>query len=122
MSDESPRRFRLASHLRLRNASDFERIYALRQRAGDSHLLIFAATNDLPHSRFGLSVSRKHGNAVQRHRLKRLMREAFRLSQHDLPAGLDLILIPRQGTAAGVDEFCKSLRRLSAKLARRLGC
>ena len=122
MSDESPRRFRLANHLRLRNAGDFERIYALRQRAGDNHLFIFAAKNDLPFARFGLSVSRKHGNAVRRHRLKRLMREAFRLSQHELPAGFDFILIPRQGTAAGVNDFARSLRRLSAKLARRIGC
>lgn len=46
--------------------------------------------------RLGVSVSKDHGGAVRRNKLKRLLREAFRLEQHRLPATVDLVLIPRQ--------------------------
>lgn len=71
-------------------------------------------------TRFGLSVSRKHGNAVKRNRIKRLLREAFRLSQHDLPAGLDLILIPRQNSGTLLEDYQRSLRAVAKRLDKRL--
>ena len=106
---------------RIRSPLEFARIYEQRNRAGDEHLLIFAAPNGLDHARLGLSVSRKHGNAVRRARLKRLLREAFRLSQDELPPGVDLILIPRQESTAGLEEFRRSLVRLAERLGKRLG-
>jgi ribonuclease P protein component len=113
-------RFRIAKEQRIRSGLDFERIYAGQQRVGDRFLLLFGAENEQGETRFGLSVSRKHGNAVQRNRLKRLLREAFRLSQHDLPPGLDLILIPRQNAAATLDDLRRSLVQLARRLAKRL--
>ena len=114
------KRFGIRKEQRLRSPLDFARVYDRGQRAGDGHLLVFAAPNDLGRTRFGLSVSRKHGNAVKRASLKRLLREAFRLSQHDLPQGLDLILIPRQGSGAELDDFRRSLVRNAERLVRRL--
>ena len=111
--------FRFPSSRRLRSERDFERIYALKQRAGDSHLLIFAAANPLGTTRIGLSVSRKHGNSVVRHRIRRLLKEAYRLSQHDVPEGLDLIVIPRENSGAGLAEYQASLVSLTKRLARR---
>lgn len=114
------KQYQFSRQSRLRKQAEFDRVYALRQRAGDQHLLIFAARNECGRTRIGLSVSRKHGDAVCRNRIKRLLREAFRLSQHDLPSGLDLILIPKQQSVAGLEDFRRSLVRLVKKLVRRL--
>lgn len=113
-------RFSLPKQKRLRSTREFERVYRQRQRAGDDVLLVFAARNDLDFTRFGVSVSKKQGNAVERNRLKRLLREAFRLVQHELPGGLDLILIPRQNSEATLGDYRKSLVKLAGRLAKRL--
>lgn len=113
--------YTLSKAQRIRSSRDFARIYDLKQRAGDDFLLVFGSRNDLGVTRFGLSVSKKHGNAVKRARLKRLLREAFRLSQHDLPAGLDLVLIPRPDSRGTLSDYRESLVRAARKLARRLG-
>lgn len=112
--------FRFLKQQHLRKSEDFRRVYDAAQRAGDEHLLIMALVNNLPWTRIGLSVSRKHGNAVRRNRRKRLLREAFRLTQHQLAAGLDLILIPRQREDSTLSDLQNSLRKLVGKLARRL--
>ena len=112
--------FPLSKSQRIHSNRDFADIYELNQRAGDQHLLIFAAVNQLNTTRIGLSVSKKHGNAVRRMRLKRLLREAFRLTQHELPMGLDLILIPRIRSGSDLSDYQNSLLRLSQKLAKRL--
>ena len=116
------RRFRKEQHLRL--PSEFQRVYDRRNRSSDSFLLVYAAKNEeccaeAPLTRIGLSVSRKHGPAVVRNRIKRLLREAFRLTQQELPVGYDFILIPRVGTDANLRNYQKSLKRLFQKLARR---
>lgn len=114
------KRFGLSKSQRLRKSREFERVYRLKQRAGDEHLLLFGAKNDSGRTRFGVSVSKKHGNAVRRNRLKRLLREAFRLEQHELPEGVDVILIPRKNSGATLHDYRKSLKRSAWKLARRL--
>lgn len=114
-----PHRFPKTLHLR--KESDFERVYARKCKVADGTLLVFADRNDLGVTRIGLSVSKKHGGAVIRNRLKRLLREAFRLVQHDLPSGVDLIAIPLDKNKAALAAYQTSLTKLATKLANRLG-
>ncbi len=115
-------RFLPAYHIR--READFRRAYRRRCTASDRLLLVFGCENGLPHPRLGLSVSRKVGNAVVRNRWKRLLREAFRLSREQLPAGLDLVVIPRRNiprrsAAPKLSELLDSLPRLAAELGRK---
>lgn len=109
------------AHYRLRRQADFDRAYRRRQSASDGVLLVFGCENDLPHPRLGLSVSRKVGGAVVRNRWKRLLREAFRLCRAELPAGVDLVVIPRAAEPE-LQALCASLvhnaRRVEKKLRR----
>lgn len=114
------KQFEFPNTKRIRSQQDFDTIYSARQRAGDQCLLVFAVRNELDQTRLGVSVSRKNGNAVKRARKKRLIREAFRLVQHQLPRGLDLIAIPRPTVEGDLKQYQSSLKRLSQKLNRRL--
>lgn len=104
----------------LRSKTDFERIYERKCKAADGVILLFAMPNGTGTTRIGLSVSKKHGGAVVRNRLKRLLREAFRLQQHRIPDGLDLIAIPLDKNKASLAGYQESLFKVSVRLNRRL--
>ena len=83
-------------HERLKDPKDFRRAFDRRRSESDSVLVIYGVENSLAHSRLGISVARKKVRAASsRNRLKRLVREAFRLSKAELPFGIDLVVIPR---------------------------
>ena len=105
---------------RIRRGEDFRRIYAARRSASDERIVLYGLRNGLDHPRIGLSVSRKIGNAVTRNRWKRLLREAFRLSRTELPAGLDLVAIPRQKEAPELEALKRSLCDVSQRLIQKL--
>ena len=106
---------------RVRKPEDFDRIYKARLFAADDVLVVNGDANNLSHPRLGLSVSKKVGNAVVRNRWKRLIREAFRLSREELPAGIDLVVRPQKGASPNLDSITRSLTALARRIAKRVG-
>ena len=88
-------RLTLPAQRRLRRKSDFEAAYAGGRRFGNGFFAVTAKPNDIGGPRLGLAVSVKNaGSSVERNRLRRTVRESFRLHQHDLPA-VDIVVSAR---------------------------
>lgn len=110
---------RFPKSMRLLQAHEFEWVFETRVSAGDDLIVVHAASNKVGHPRLGLTVSRKLGPATVRNRWKRLLREAFRLAQNELP-DLDLVCIPRRGAKPELARLLKSLPVLAARVDRQL--
>jgi ribonuclease P protein component len=120
MTDPATPTFRFRPHEHLRRPADFQRVYDRRRSVSDHWLIVYACENGLPYLRLGLSVSRKYGPATRRNRLRRLYREAFRLTRSQMPTGYDLVLIPRRPEEPTLEELMRSLPRLVRNVVRRI--
>ena len=100
---------------RLLKNEQFRRVLKRKVYASDGLLTIFSAENDIELSRIGISVSRTAGKANLRNRLKRLIREAWRLNQDKIPAGCDYLVMMssrflKSKESAANKEIVKSLK------------
>jgi ribonuclease P protein component len=87
---------RSPSRGRLSRSAEFERVYRQGRSTANRHLVLYAFPNSsTERPRLGLSVSRKVGGAVERNRVKRLLREAFALAEDELSPGQDVVVVAR---------------------------
>lgn len=100
----------------LRSPKEFDVVYAAKTRESRGPVTVYAKPNDLGHPRLGLSVSRKVGIAVRRNRIRRLLREAVRLMQHDLPRGYDLVVVVRPHEPLMLADYQRALSGAAVKL------
>ncbi len=81
----------------LRKNQDFKKVYREHNSRSNRYLVLYTAENHADTIRLGVSVSKKVGNSIVRHRLARLIREAFRLNADSVQKNCDYIFIARMG-------------------------
>lgn len=96
----------------LKENHEFRRLYHRGASSAGRHLVLYCRKNRLGYNRLGLTVSAKLAGAVQRNRVKRLFREAYRLHEAEFATGVDLVLVARsRAVGATYCEIEKSLLR-----------
>ena len=79
----------------LKRNSDFQRVYREGKSYANRYLVLYVLQNQTERNRLGISVSKKVGNSVVRHRMARLIRESYRLQEDMFNSGLDMVVIAR---------------------------
>lgn len=112
---EHTRRYLFRYHQRLHGNLAFAAVFDEKLRESAGPITVCGRPNGLDYCRLGLSVPRRVGSAVARVRIKRRLREAFRLGQHDWPAGYDIVVVVSPHKLQAVAEY---QRLLSGALQR----
>ena len=79
----------------LKKNKDFQHVYRHGTSQANRHLVMYVLDNQCRKNRLGISVSKKVGNSVVRHRITRLIRESYRLHEMEFEEGLDIIVVAR---------------------------
>lgn len=102
----------------LRKNEEFKEVYKNGRYAVEKDLILHVKKNELGINRIGISVSKKTGNSVVRHRIKRLVKEAYRLNEEKFICGYDLVFSARKDTK---DRTYLSIESVIFRLAKRAG-
>ena len=98
---------------RLRKNKDFQSVFQSGKSCANKYFVMYVSKNNLGINRFGVSVSKKIGNSVVRHRMKRLLKECFRLQEDMFNSSLDIVVIVRKGAdSLDYEEVKKSVFHL----------
>lgn len=98
----------------LKKNRDFQNVYKNGISYANKYLVMYVLENNTPYNRIGISVSKKVGNSVVRHRLTRLVRESYRLHEFIFNSGLDIVVIVRNNaSSSNFSEIEKALLHLA---------
>mgnify|MGYP003587457190 CR=1 FL=1 len=86
----------------LKKNSDFQVVYKNGKSFANKYLVMYVFENNSNINRIGISVSKKVGNSIVRHRITRLIRESYRLHENIFNSGLDIVVIARN-TASNLE-------------------
>jgi len=110
---------RLEKNTLLRKGWEFEYVYSRGKRLHGDGFTLICRLNNTESSRLGISVHRNIRGAVKRNRLKRIIRESFRLWREQYPAGVDIVFAVRPDFPCS---HPKDISMAVSPLARRIGC
>lgn len=102
----------------LRSNMEFRRVYSKGKNYWNRNLVLYISKNDLGYNRVGYSITKKIGNSVVRNRIRRRMKEIYRLNFQGLKGNYDLILIPKRNV---VDLSYKDLESAMFHILRLAG-
>ena len=83
----------------LKKNSDFQYVYRNGRSYANKYLVMYVLENNCDSNRLGISVSKKVGNSVVRHRVTRLLRESYRLHENIFNSGLDIVVVARNSAS-----------------------
>lgn len=90
--------FTMEKKYRLRKNMEFKKVYSVGKNYWNRNLVLYVRKNNLGETRVGYTITKKHGNAVVRNKIRRRMKEAFRLNFYNVKQGYDLVFIPKKNT------------------------
>ena len=97
----------------------FRALYSRGRSVASKTLVVYAAKNRSGESRLGITVSKKLGNAVARNRMRRRLKECYRLNEENVTGGFDLVLVARRASYSAPfehlqDDFLSCLSQIGA--------
>lgn len=100
-------------YARLKKQADFQKLFKKGKRGFSPSLtVIYIRSNEL---KMGISLGKKHGKSVQRNRIKRLLREAFRATQEDIKGKYYVVLLPKVSEEYSLDTYVRHLKWIIKK-------
>ena len=80
----------------IKKNEEFQKIYRTGKSYANKYLVMYLLENGMGENRLGISVSKKVGNSVVRHRVKRLIKESYRLNENRFRTGCDIVVVARK--------------------------